>query len=238
MLTLINDRAVLISRVINLLALAGLLVVLSGSLDLQFGFGEPPCPLCLIQRSGMIGLAVGPIMNLLWGIRPAHYAISILAAIVGGAGSTRQILLHIADPNDPGYGPAVLGYHLYTWAFITFLIGAAGCALLIMWTAPFEAQDAGVTGQRGWLRAICFTIIAWVSLDALIIGLSVIPECGLGMCPDNPESNFSLGDLGGITMIIGTGVLAAIIGLVVNRRLPERAAASSRTAKAGRSAGG
>lgn len=226
MLTLINDRAVLISRVINLLALAGLLVVLSGSLDLQFGFGEPPCPLCLIQRSGMIGLAVGPIMNLLWGIRPAHYAISVLAAIVGGAGSTRQILLHIADPNDPGYGPAVLGYHLYTWAFITFLIGAAGCALLIMWTAPFEAQDAGVTGQRGWLRAICFTIIAWVSLDALIIGLSVIPECGLGMCPDNPESNFSLGDLGGITMIIGTGVLSAIIGFVVNRRLPEASASA------------
>ena len=230
MLTSINDRAVLISRVINLLALAGLLVVLSGSLFLQFGVGEPPCPLCLIQRSGMIGLAVGPIMNLLWGMRPAHYAISILAAIVGGAGSTRQILLHIADPNDPGYGPAVLGYHLYTWAFITFLIGAAGCALLLMWTAPFAAQDTGVTGQRGWLRMICFTIIAWVFIDALIIGLSVIPECGLGMCPDNPESSFSLGDVGGTTVIIGTAVISAVIGLIVNQRLPERAADSSGTA--------
>ena len=230
MLTSINDRAVLISRVINLLALAGLLVVLSGSLFLQFGVGEPPCPLCLIQRSGMIGLAVGPIMNLLWGMRPAHYAISILAAIVGGAGSTRQILLHIADPNDPGYGPAVLGYHLYTWAFITFLIGAAGCALLLMWTAPFAAQDTGVTGQRGWLRMICFTIIAWVFIDALIIGLSVIPGCGLGMCPDNPESSFSLGDVGGITVIIGTAVISAVIGFIVNQRLPERAADSSGTA--------
>ncbi|MFM8350651.1 MAG: disulfide bond formation protein B, partial [Actinomycetales bacterium] len=60
LLATVNERAVLISRIINLLALAGLLVVLSGSLDLQFGFGEPPCPLCLIQRSGMIGLAVGP----------------------------------------------------------------------------------------------------------------------------------------------------------------------------------
>ena len=218
----VNDRAVLISRIINLLALVGLLVVLSGSLDLQFGFGEPPCPLCLIQRSGMIGLAVGPIMNLLWGIRPAHYAISILAAIVGGAGSTRQILLHIADPNDPGYGPAVLGYHLYTWAFITFLIGAAGCALLIMWTAPFNVKDDGVTGHRGWLRMVCFTIIAWVSLDALVIGLSVLPECGLSMCPDNPESNFSFGNIGGVTMIIATAVVAAIVAYVVNRRMPDR----------------
>ena len=52
----------------------------------------------------MIGLAVGPTMNLLWGIRARHYAISILAAFAGGAGSVRQILLHI-QPDDPGYGP-------------------------------------------------------------------------------------------------------------------------------------
>lgn len=211
-----------VARLVNIVALFALIGVLAGSLHLQFGIGEQPCPLCLIQRSAMIGLAIGPLMNLLWGMRPAHYALSILAAMVGGAGSTRQILLHIADPKDPGYGPAVLGYHLYTWAFVTFLIGAAGCALLIMWTAPFAAADEGVTVHRGWLRMICFTIIAWVSLDALIIGLSVLPECGLGMCPDNPDSNFSLGDFGGITMIVATAVLSAILGFVVNRRMPDR----------------
>lgn len=215
----INARATLISRIVNIAALLGLLVVLSGSMDLQFGLGEPPCPLCLIQRSGMIGLAVGPIMNLLWGVRPAHYALSILASLVGGAGSTRQILLHIADPSDPGYGPAVLGYHLYTWAFITFLVGAAGCALLLLWPAPFAADDHGLLGARGPLRAIALSVIAWVSIDAALIGISVLPECGLGMCPDNPTSDFSLGDLGGVLFIAAIGLVSFVIGFLLNHRL-------------------
>lgn len=96
-------RLVQIMRLINIVALLALLGVLAGSLFLQFGVGEQPCPLCLVQRSGMVGLALGPIMNLLWGLKPSHYAISILAALVGAAGSTRQILIHIADPNDAGY---------------------------------------------------------------------------------------------------------------------------------------
>ncbi|MBU6243719.1 MAG: disulfide bond formation protein B [Actinomycetales bacterium] len=215
----INGRSVVISRAINIAALLGLLVVLSGSLFLQFGVGEPPCPLCLIQRSGMIGLAVGPIMNLLWGLRPAHYALSILGAIAGGAGSVRQILLHIADPGDPGYGPAVLGFHLYTWAFITFLVGTIGCALLLLWTTPFEAGDGGVLHQRGIQRWIALSAIIWVGIDALLIGLAVLPECGLGMCPDNPESSFSLGDMGGITFILGTGVTSFLLGFLASRRL-------------------
>lgn len=142
------QRAVALSRLINIVALLGLLGVLAGSLHLQFGIGEQPCPLCLVQRSGMIGLAVGPVMNLLWGIRARHYAISILAAFAGGAGSVRQILLHI-QPGDPGYGPAILGWHLYTWALVTFALGAAGCALLLMWQTPLDAGDTGVMGQRG-----------------------------------------------------------------------------------------
>ena len=58
-----------IARILNLLALLALLGVLSGSLHLQFGQGEPPCPLCLVQRSGMIALAVGPLLNLITGIK-------------------------------------------------------------------------------------------------------------------------------------------------------------------------
>lgn len=45
--------------------------------------------------------------------------------MIVGAASTHQILLHIATPGDPGYGPAVMGLHLYTWAFVTFAIAIA-----------------------------------------------------------------------------------------------------------------
>ena len=216
-----QDRAVFWSRIINIVALLGLLGVLAGSLHLQFGVGEQPCPLCLVQRSGMIGLAVGPTMNLLWGIRARHYAISILAAFAGGAGSIRQILLHIM-PGDPGYGPAFLGWHLYTWAFVTFALGAAGCALLLMWQTPLDAGDTGVMGTRGWLRGVSLFAIGFVFLDALIIGLSVIPECGLGMCPDDPANISGLGDMGGWLALLVVALIAAVIAFVLNRRLPEK----------------
>lgn len=220
------DRAVFLSRLINIAALLGLIGVLAGSLHLQFGAGEQPCPLCIVQRSGMVGLAVGPIMNLLWGIKARHYALSILAAVVGAAGSTRQILLHIADPADPGYGPEVFGWHLYTWALVTFIIAIVGCALLIMWQAPFEAGDEGVLRDPGSMRPIVTALVVWLSLvvviwvtiDLAVIGLSVIPECGLGECPDDPENTNALGNLGGWFAVLAVGLVAAVVAAIIERR--------------------
>ncbi|MEK9737735.1 MAG: disulfide bond formation protein B, partial [Candidatus Nanopelagicales bacterium] len=53
------ERAVFLSRLLNVAALFALLGVLAGSLHLQFGVGEQPCPLCIVQRSGMFAIAVG-----------------------------------------------------------------------------------------------------------------------------------------------------------------------------------
>jgi disulfide bond formation protein DsbB len=229
------ERAVFLSRLVNIAALFGLILVLAGSLHLQFGAGEQPCPLCIVQRSGMVGLAVGPIMNLLWGIKPRHYALSILAAVVGAAGSTRQILLHIADPNDPGYGPTVLGWHLYTWALVTFIIAIVGCAILIMWQAPFQAGDEGVLRDPGPMRPLVTGLVVWLSLlvvvwstvDLGVIGLSIIPECGLGECPDDPANTNSLGNLGGWIAVLAVGVLAGIAAYLLERRWRAREAAES-----------
>lgn len=209
-----------IARLINVLALFALIGVLAGSLHLQLGVGEQPCPLCLIQRSAMIGLAVGPIMNLLWGMKPAHYALSILAAVVGGAGSVRQILLHI-QPGDPGYGPAFLGLHLYTWAFVTFVIAVVGCSFMLLWNKPFLDADSGIAHQQRWLRVFALTAIIWAFLDLLVIGLSVIPECGVGMCPDNPENITGAGDVGGWLIVLAIGMLAfaVAVAVVLNRKV-------------------
>ena len=213
-------RELLLFRLINLVALVGLLGVLTGSLDLQILVGEQPCPLCLLQRSGMIGLAIGPIMNLLWGMRPAHYAISILAAMTGGAASTRQILLHIATPGDPGYGPAVAGFHLYTWAFITFAIGAAGCAALLLFSSQFSLGDNGVLRHKGPMRIATLAIVMWTLVYLVIIGVTVLPECGLGMCPDDPASTGGIKAPVGVFgfLIFTLGSLA--IGVLLDRLLP------------------
>lgn len=215
----VETRETAIARWLNVLALFALIGVLAGSLHLQFGVGEQPCPLCLVQRSAMIGLAVGPLMNLLWGMKPAHYALSILAAVVGAAGSTRQILLHISDPADPGYGPEVMGYHLYTWALITFVIAIVGCAALLLWDRPFRDPDSGILHQRRGLRIIAFTAIIWVFLDLIVVAISVLPECGLGMCPDDPANIGGFGDIPGWAAVLSVGLLAFAIaaGIVLNK---------------------
>jgi disulfide bond formation protein DsbB len=218
--TFTGANAVRIARVINVLALLALLGVLAGSLHLQFGVGEQPCPLCLIQRSGMIGLAVGPVMNLLWGMRASHYALSILAAVVGAAGSTRQILLHI-EPGDPGYGPAIWGLHLYTWALVTFVIAIVGCSVMLLWDAPFQEKDQGIRYAKSWFRVVALTAIFWVFANLIIIGISVIPECGLGMCPDDPPNIAGLGDFNGWLAVMSVGVLALAfaVAVVVNQKM-------------------
>ena len=212
------ERQIAAARWVNVLALLALLGVLAGSLHLQFGVGEQPCPLCLIQRSGMIGLAVGPALNLLWGFKARNYAISILAACAGGAGSIRQILLHIADPADPGYGPAVFGLHLYTWAFVTFAVGVIGCAVMLLWNTPFMSGDQGVCNAPGRFRALTYAVVIWIFLDVVLIAISTIPECGLGMCPDNPPNISGLGDVGGWLLIVAMGVISALAGGYLDRR--------------------
>lgn len=220
---LTDKQTISLARLINIVALLGLIGVLAGSLHLQIGIGEQPCPLCLVQRSAMIGLAVGPAMNLLWGMRPRHYALSILAAVAGGAGSTRQILLHIADPGDPGYGPAFLGWHLYTWAFVTFLVGVVGMAFLLMWNRPFELTnegiDRGVLRRPSMFRGLALFAIFWVFLDLLIVGLSVLPECGLGMCPDDPPNTWNTGDINGWLLVLAVGGVAAILAAITHHRM-------------------
>ena len=222
-----DTQTLRLARLINTAALFALIGVLAGSLHLQFGIGEQPCPLCLVQRSAMIGLAVGPTMNLLWGMKPAHYALSILAALVGSAGSVRQILLHINDPIGTGYGPAVMGYHLYTWALITFVVAIAGIAVVLLWNRPFTIDDSGVLGSasRGvrvaGLVALLWAIL-WATVELVVITIAVLPECGLGMCPDDPKSIGGLGDLVGWVFIAVTGLIALIAAVTVDRRLAQR----------------
>ena len=103
--------------------------VLLGAFTIQFAQGEFPCPLCMLQRYGMILSTLGALWVIMQARRgeltPARYAqglgLGVLGAAAGALVSVRQILLHI-KPGDPGYGSPVMGYHLYTWALITFYV--------------------------------------------------------------------------------------------------------------------
>ena len=87
---------------LNILSLYGVALILAGAFAAQLLLHELPCPLCLLQRILFAALAVGPILNIRFGPRPSHYAMSLLAAVAGAVASTRQVLLHII-PGDAGY---------------------------------------------------------------------------------------------------------------------------------------
>src|SRR5258707_15867760 len=116
---------------LNALGLYAIALVLVAAFAGQILLNELPCPLCLLQRVLFSLLAIGRILNIRFGPRPSHYALSLLAAVVGATVSARQILLHIM-PRDPGYGSALLGYHYYTCAFIAFVAPIVLIAILLL----------------------------------------------------------------------------------------------------------
>jgi disulfide bond formation protein DsbB len=165
---------------LNALSLYALSAVLIAAFAMQFARNELPCPLCLLQRALMCALATGPILNLRFGPRPSHYALSMLAALAGAAVSVRQILLHIL-PGDPGYGSATLGYHYYTWAFILFVVALVLLALMLMMDRQFGRTET----EPQPTAAARIAVLLAIGLTAANI-LSTLAICGFASCPDNP----------------------------------------------------
>lgn len=163
-------------RIANALFIYVLCGVLTAAYTYQFTTHENPCPLCLLQRLGMIGVAAGLLMNLRFGIRAEHYGLCILSALLGRFVSLRQIGLHVC-PQFPTFGEPVLGYDLYAWAYIVFSCSAlAIAALLIVF---------GMTNHRpvktfwgGW------EITAFCLVGLLVLGnfVTTLIICGLGAC--------------------------------------------------------
>jgi disulfide bond formation protein DsbB len=165
---------------LNALSLYAVALVLAAAFSAQLLLHELPCPLCLLQRLQFAVLAIGPILNIRWGPRPSHYALSLLAAAAGAAFSTRQILLHIM-PGDAGYGSALFGYHYYSWALIGFVTAIILLAAVLLFDRQFEADDAPVAPGAFAITAVWLVI----GLTALNVA-STLLECGFGACADNP----------------------------------------------------
>ena len=136
---------------LNVLSLYAVALVLIAAFAAQLLLHELPCPLCLLQRIQFAMLAIGPIMNVRFGPRPSHYALSLFAAAAGFAFSTRQVLLHIM-PDDPGYGTALLGYHYYTLALIGFAAAIVLIAAMLLFDRQFETESRAEIRRAGSVR--------------------------------------------------------------------------------------
>jgi disulfide bond formation protein DsbB len=167
---------------LNALSLYAVALVLAAAFAAQLVLHELPCPLCLLQRILFAMLAIGPILNIRFGPRPSHYALSLLAAVAGGVASTRQVLLHIM-PGDTGYGSALLGYHYYTWALIGFIAAIVLLAAVLLFDRQFEDDGAALPPTGGpFAQTAVGLVIGLTSLNVI----STLLECGFGACADNP----------------------------------------------------
>jgi disulfide bond formation protein DsbB len=166
---------------LNALGLYAVALVLAAAFTAQFLLHELPCPLCLLQRIQFAVLAIGPILNVRWGPRPSHYALSLLAAVVGAAFSTRQILLHIT-PGDAGYGTALFGFHYYTLAFFGFVAAIVLLAAMLLFDRQFEEDGAMQPAMGAFARTAVWLVIVLTALNVL----STLLECGFGACAENP----------------------------------------------------
>jgi len=172
----------------NLVALAQALavcMVLCGSLGYQFLMGEMPCPLCVVQRAAFLLALVGPIGILARKTEGLEritadardFGLTIFAGLIGLVFSVRQVLLHIVPP-DPGYGPPVLGLHLYTWAAIVFF-----CLIL--------GSGIGILGLRRDVShlppALVKTLCSFVILLACVFAAVTFAMEGFNwLLPDDP----------------------------------------------------
>jgi disulfide bond formation protein DsbB len=171
--------------------------VLAGGFAVQAIDADMPCPLCIIQRMAMMLCAFGPLTIIQRSRRgtvtiedfAVGYGLAIVGAIAGGLFSSRQMMLHIL-PNDPGYGDPVLGLHLYTWAFITFVIAALCSGIVLILTPKVVPGDE----KLGALS----TVTVWL-FGAVILANAVVVFFEEGLhwfLPDDPARYELLYQLG------------------------------------------
>ena len=165
------------SRVCNTLLILVLMGILSSAYYQQYVKQGMPCPLCILQRLAMFGVALGAFLNLRRGVSASHYGISLLSAIFGGAVSLRQVALHVC-PGFPVFGVPVWGLSLYTWAFLAFAASAFSIAVLLFF-CPKEKKII----PMNW-----FEWTAAIILFALLLSntITTFEECGMGPCVDLP----------------------------------------------------
>ena len=175
--------------------------VLSGAMFyFQFGLGEYPCPLCILQRMGMMLSSLGAmyvvVSSLKGRLSPSGFmtglGLAITGALLGASMSIRQILLHI-EPGDPGYGGEVLGLHLYTWALVSFVVVLVFAGVLLTFGTEFlPVAPSGTFGRTvAWvvIGIFIFTIVA------NLIGVFFLEGFNWYL-PDDPTSYELLNQLG------------------------------------------
>lgn len=151
--------------------------VLMGAFAYQIIKQEAPCPLCLLQRLAMVGITVGCVMNLKFGINMTHYGLILISAIFGSSVSLRQIGLHVC-PQFYTFGEPVFGFSLYTWAFFVFASSILATAVLLYMFGSNKDKNQSKP-IKAWFHQIAFIYIALITISEVIVTFNL---CGFSAC--------------------------------------------------------
>lgn len=163
----------MIEKNFNALEAIMLSLIIYGALSFQFFLGEEPCALCLIQRLGMIGIAISVLLNVRFYPRKTHYGLALLCATFGAFVALRQISLH-ACPGTPKFGVPFWGLSLYTWSFLIFGSTIIYNGLLLIF---FDRKERKTSCN--WFGHLAFWLVIVVCFINVI---GSIKACGFGPC--------------------------------------------------------
>jgi disulfide bond formation protein DsbB len=161
-----------------------ILSLLIAAFILQWRFHELPCPLCWLQRVGLLLVVLPLLMNLRVRRRILHTMLSQLAAILTGVMACRQVLLHINGPLGSGYGDLMWGFHLYTWMAIFCLGIAIYHSIVACLIERFPEKPLYRQGQWGKYCVNALIVLFFLVTMSSLLGVWL--ECGFSACPDNP----------------------------------------------------
>ncbi len=165
---------------LNLIGLLGISATLLVAFYYQIMINDLPCPLCLLQRVGLMLIGFGFLFNVRFGIKDIHYGFALIGCILTCSIAARQVFLHIL-PGDPGYGATFMGLHFYTWALITSLFAVVAIAILMMLSKDnINVEKPLSISIWGKFSIFLFAVMIVANL------ISTVLECGSGQCAENP----------------------------------------------------
>jgi hypothetical protein len=229
--------AVGIARWLNIAAILLVITVITIAVAQQVGYGMPPSELGVLERAALFAACVAPILNLLRGMRPQHYAFALFAALVGGFAASREFIGHVTsqltlDPNE-----LVFGRPLFEWAFGAFVLIVLLVGIVLTWTKSWLALDYGLIQHYGPSRTWAFASIIWLTAYLVFSVIQIPVQCGGWSCPADPTSSgnpgwqftfaitndqgadSSISIPGFVTVMIGIGLISLIIGAIMNHRM-------------------
>ena len=157
--------------------------ILTAAMTMQYGYGELPCPLCLLQRVALFGVCFGIIQSFRHGFSYQNTGISLIFTIFLLIVSVRQTLLDIYPrPGHEYIGTEVFGIHMPVWSIIIAVCILTAYALKLTALGSNDHLPDVQPEQYPALSKTARFVGLYIVVIAVINTVSVLLQCGLNQC--------------------------------------------------------